>query len=85
MEAILDFTDVKNVMEGKGGKEGREGGDQARFFMWMFCALSHEMRAQEQNLLSEESFWKLNKFNFFLSAPKVVWKLGILFKYTCCL
>ena len=29
MVAILDFTDVKNVTE------GREGGDQARFFMWM--------------------------------------------------
>ena len=23
--AILDFTDVKNVMEGRGGKEGRKG------------------------------------------------------------
>ena len=27
-------TDVKNVMEGR-GTEGREGEDQARFFMWM--------------------------------------------------
>ena len=34
MAAILDFTDVKKVMEGRGG-EGREGGDQARFFMWI--------------------------------------------------
>ena len=32
--AILDFTDVKNMTEGKEG-EGREGGVQARFFMWM--------------------------------------------------
>ena len=41
MVAILDFTDVKNVMEGREGKgkgregEGRREGDQARFFMWM--------------------------------------------------
>ena len=36
----MDFTDVKNVTEGRGGngregKEGREGEDQARFFMWI--------------------------------------------------
>ena len=74
MAAILDFTDVKNVKEGRGGKEGRreggkegrreggkegrreggkgrsegkvegkaegkegrEGGDQAQFFMWIY-------------------------------------------------
>ena len=28
--AILDFTDVKNVTEGR-----RREGDQARFFMWI--------------------------------------------------
>ena len=28
--AILDFTDVKNVIEGR-----RREGDQARFFMWI--------------------------------------------------
>ena len=35
LAAILDFTDVKNVTEGSGGKEGQEGGDQAWFFIWI--------------------------------------------------
>ena len=34
MAAILDFTDVKNVTEGREG-EGRREGDQAQFFMWI--------------------------------------------------
>ena len=38
-------VDVKNVMEGREG-EGREGGDQARFFMWihtyiLYCTVQY--------------------------------------------
>ena len=29
--------DVKNMTEGREGKKGREEGDQARFFTWMYC------------------------------------------------
>ena len=36
----LGFYWCKNVMEGRGGKEGREGGDQARFLMWIANSIS---------------------------------------------
>ena len=45
--AILDFTDVKKSDR---GKEGREGGDQARFFMWIILREGLKKSLQLQTL-----------------------------------